>query len=489
MAYKAMSSAALDAGSSRLNLHRAKHLRLASRRRTRFRAAVVAAAGLLGVGLLSSASYAQPAPFFSALGSPSWGGGAALGCPLTVTNKCLRVSPSGNWVLGSQSGDNGIFLWERASGLRFEVPVPSPGGGLAPVAIDERLPIVAADGPTQTYLLASNGGDWLGLGNFLGPQYANVRVVGFSDRARVIGLSATDPATGLSKAIALENGVVVDVGAEVQAQLDLPGGDFKLVDVATGRPTSIGTTGPPNTISAAWLYDHPTGRATQIFSPTGGPVIPIAVSEDGVAVTGAMPGPGGALVGFYWTRRGSPLGGGPALYGDHAYVGTITPLVGLAQQSVVAGTAIDAAGHNVSGVSTDVNQNLQAVVWRNFAWGEPVVLHDQITDLFEESGSFVELNHVTDMSPEGVMTGVGLNLAGSQEAFAARLSGGGCKLEFDFVPGLTFADLVFFYLAHSAGWIEADLDLDGVVGDADIQAYEDAYYAAIGTMTTSSGCN
>jgi len=170
-------------------------------------------------------------------------------------------------------------------------------------------------------------------------------------------------------------------------------------------------------------------------------------------------------------------------------VGTITPLVGLAQQAVVAGTAIDAAGHNVSGLSTDVNQNLQAVVWRNFAWGEPVVLHDQITDLFEGSGSFVELNHVTDMSPEGVMTGVGLNLAGSQEAFAARLNGGGCKLEFDFVPGLTFADLIFFYLAYSSGWIEADLDLDGVVGDADKQAYEDAYYAAIGTMTTSSGCN
>ena len=67
---------------------------------TGLRSAIALAAGALLLGLSASVADAQPAPFFSPL--ESWSGTGGF-------SSAGRVSPSGDWVFGSQDGDMGTF--------------------------------------------------------------------------------------------------------------------------------------------------------------------------------------------------------------------------------------------------------------------------------------------------------------------------------------------------------------------------------------------
>lgn len=427
---------------------------------------VMATVAVLAGTVIPSVASAQPEPFLSPLGPSGLGGVESLG---------LRVSPTGEWVAGTQGTDTGIFLWRRSDDARFVVPASAGGALLAPAFIDERLSIVAANGWRGFYLLDDTGMDWIYLGNLLSPQYRNMAIVGMSDEGRVIGLSGED-ASGERRAIALEGQTVLDLGSVVKAQLGLEGGEVYLLDVAAGRPTSIGyiVTGDDR-VQEGWLYDHRSGLATRISSPGGEHVAPLAVSEDGVAVTGVLQDQAGAIEAFYWTRRGSPI--------DGPYAGSMTRLGRLNSPVPYSlGFAIDAAGHNVAGVSQDAN-GIQAVVWQNFNWVSPILLKTATAGLAGNS-LFPAFREITDVSANGVMTGYGENQSGVNEAFAARLEGWGCKLEFDFFPGLTYTDSFVFFSALGA--IETDINLDGVVDQDDIQVYLDGFLA--GQNRTVSGC-
>lgn len=402
--------------------------------------------------------------------------------PGTASGSGVCVSPSGDWIFGASAFSGGVpgptFVWNVATSQ--VTPLPSVPGAqyLVPAHINEKLSLIVANTSLGIHLF--DGASFVNVSGIAPPGFSNLAVVGATEDARLMGFNGATPRT-TQASIAFFRGQFLDLGAVVSRKLGIRFVTDQVTDVATGRPVVVGYGTDASNRDHAYMFDFSTGVCVRLGSPLARKLYPLAVSHDGLSVTGVALNPQNVEEAFLWSRRTDPL------MGPHTQP---LQLLGFLDFSNPRswGTAIDANGRVVIGMSTGLGGQPDAFIWYtpNLITAPAVYLngiHDMYlrltTVLSANPGPLTGLVGFPEMSPRGIVTGTAISSANPfGDAYAARLPYLGCRTDLAPPFGWTdVADVLQFLADANAGEIQADYDFDGVVTQADAIAFTNDWNA------------
>lgn len=379
-----------------------------------------------------------------------------------------RVSASGDWVMGNftpAGGGFGLSVWNVPLSARLDF-ITTPAA-ISPATINESLSLVAANGVNKIYLVTPSGP--IDVSAAFPPPFAVTQVIGSTENGRLFGFVGGNQRANPASMV-IDNGVFRDLGLRVMTDLGVTFTSDVITDVATGRPTCVGYGSLANGTLVGYLHDLSTGQTARIATPTGGEAIPLAVSADGLNVTGVVFDPiTGIPEAFRWHRRFSQLTG--TFTGNWRWLGTLDP-----SNPSSFGTAIDANGTCVVGYS-NVGTDLVSFVWieQRSPLPQPpmIALFDELVVVRSvPPGPFVSLAIASDMSDRGSIVGQGIDAAQSMIPYVATIPSVGCRADLSGPFGLLDTnDILQFFTDFSLNMTSADYDYDGVLTPNDANEY------------------